>query len=394
MLNFRRSALAVLSLLLVVTSFSLRAAAQDADSPEKEERDIVRKRSEWFYGQRAYPHQHVPSRAYQRALAQLEQKRAAEAAARLRQKKPQTAPSWTSIGPQPIDTPYGASVVSGRVTAIAINPSNTSNIYITGAQGGVWETTNAGSSWTPLTDTQVSLASGSLVLDPTNSSTIYVGTGEENFSGDSYYGEGILKSTDGGNTWTQMCGPFCGPYGQDGYYGGGARIGSLAVDPFNNQILLAAVLSNENGIYRSADGGNTWTQVLSGNPGTAALFDPANSGVAYSALGNSFTGGTFGVYKSTDSGQTWTAINGSGANALSLADAGRIVLAMSPSNTSTLYASIANVDTGDLLGFYQTTNGGSTWTQLISTPDYCTPQCYYDNAVIVSPTNGNVIYAG
>jgi photosystem II stability/assembly factor-like uncharacterized protein len=255
--------------------------------------------------------------------------------------------------------------------------------------------TTAGSSWLPLTDREVSLAIGSIALDPSSSSTIYVGTGEENFSGDSYYGAGILKSTDGGTTWTHICGPFCGPVGQDGYYGGGARIGGLAVNPTNNQVILSAVaLLNKDGVYRSGNGGQTWTQVLSGNPGTAVLFDPNNANTAYAALGNSFSGGTEGVYKSTDGGQTWAADNGSGANVLTLSGAGRIVLAMDPSHTTTLYAGIANLNDGSLLGLFKTTDGGTNWTPLTSTPDYCDPQCSYDHVITVDPANSNVVYAG
>lgn len=393
--NLRRSSSLFVWIALFATLLSFGASAQETAAPEREKRDIVRQRSEWFYGQRAYPHKRVPSGARLRALQQLHKKLAGEAQTRARAgAAAQSNPSWTSIGPQPIDTPYTDTMDSGRVTALAINPGNISQVYAAGAQGGIWKTTNGGTTWAPLTDTQPSLAVGSLTLDPTNSSTIYVGTGEENFSGDSYYGAGILKSTDGGNTWTHICGPFCGPWDQDGYYGGGARIGGLVVDPNNNQVLLAALESNNNGIYRSADGGNTWTQVLSGNCGTAVLFDPVNTGVAYAALGNSFSGYTEGVYKSTDSGQTWTPINGTGANVLPLANAARIVLAMAPSSTTTLFAGIANINDGSLLGFFETTDGGANWVQLTSTPDYCNPQCSYDNVIAVQPTNANVIYAG
>ncbi len=382
----------LLALLLFLAGFALLAVAQ---TQEKEERDRPRQRQEWFYRQRAYPHNYVPAGAHQRALKQLEQKLTAEEATRALSAPAASNPSWTFIGPQPIDTPYTDPVVSGRVTALAIDPGNVNTVYLGGAQGGVWKTTNGGTAWTPMTDTQASTAIGSIALDPSNSSIIYVGTGEENFSGDSYYGAGILKSTDGGNIWTQFCGPFCGPVGQDGPFGGGARIGGLAVHPTNTQILLAAVaLLNKNGVYRSADGGNTWTQVISGNPGNSVIFDPTNGNIAYASLGNSFSGGTESVFKSTDGGQTWTAANGTGANVLALANAGRIVLAMAPSSTATLYAGIANVITGDLLGFFKTTDGGANWTQLTSTPDYCAPQCWYDQVIAVQPTNPNVVFAG
>jgi photosystem II stability/assembly factor-like uncharacterized protein len=328
-------------------------------------------------------------------LKQLEQKLRAEETSRRTLTQPASNPSWTFIGPQPIDTPYSAPIVSGRVTALAIDPGNVNTVYLGAAQGGVWKTTNGGTNWTPLTDTQASTAIGSIVLDPSNSSTIYVGTGEENFSGDSYFGAGILKSTDGGNTWTELCGPFCGPVGQDGYYGGGARIGALAVHPTNSQILLAAVaLLFNDGVYRSTDGGNSWTRVLSGNPADSVLFDPTNGNIAYASLGSSFSGGTEGVFKSTNGGQTWTAANGTGTHVLNLTNAGRVVLAMAPSNSTTLYAGIANVSTGDLLGFYKTTDGGTNWTQLTSTPNYCGSLCSYGNVIAVQPTNSNVVFAG
>ena len=116
--------------------------------------------------------------------------------------------------------------------------------------------------------------------------------------------------------------------------------------------------------------------------------------MAYAALGDSFRGGTKGVYKSTNAGQTWTAINGTGTNVLPLTNAGRIVLAMTPSSTTTLYASIANVNDGSLLGLFKTTDGGANWVQLTSAPHYCDLQCSYDNTIAVQPTNANVIYAG
>lgn len=379
-------------LTLVVGPAQTQRMASSRKLQEREEPDIIRERSEWFYRQRAYPNKRVPAGARLNALRELDLMSGSESALGL---APASNPSWKLIGPKPIKTPYTDPVVSGRISALAVDPGNNSVVYAGAAQGGIWKTTTAGSSWSPLTDRQASLAIGSIALDPTNSNTIYVGTGEENFSGDSYYGAGILKSTNGGTTWIHLCGPFCGPVGQDGFFGGGARIGALAVSPANNQVILAAVaLLSKDGIYRSADGGKTWTRVLSGNPGTGVLFDPINASTAYAALGNSFSGGTEGVFKSTDGGQTWSADNGSGANALPLASAGRIVLVMDPSHTATLYAGIANVNTSSLLGLFKSTDGGTSWTQLASTPDYCTPQCWYDNTIAVDPANSNVIYAG
>ena len=391
----------LLALLLVVVCSRMHAAAQEqsssGSSQEQEQSDLARQREEWFYGQRAYPRKYVPAGAHAKALEQLKQQLAAEAAVRAQTgvRNAGTNPAWSLIGPQPLDTPFTDPVVSGRVTALAVDPRSSNTIYLGAAQGGVWKTIDGGNTWKPLTDTQASLAIGSITLDPSHPDTVYVGTGEENFSGDSYYGAGILKSTDAGTTWTHTCGPFCGPVGKDGFYGGGARIGGIAVHPTIGQILLAGVaLLFKDGVYRSTDGGSTWTQVLPGNPGTSVIFDPSNGNVAYAALGSSFSGGTESVYRSTDAGQTWAPINGTGTSALPLTNAGRIVLAMAPSRTTTLYAGIANVSNGSLLGFFKTTDGGNTWAQLTSAPDYCTPQCWYDNVVAVQPTNPNVIYAG
>jgi photosystem II stability/assembly factor-like uncharacterized protein len=142
------------------------------------------------------------------------------------------------------------------------------------------------------------------------------------------------------------------------------------------------------GVYRSNDGGNSWTQVLSGAPGTSVLFDPTTGDIAYAALYGK------GVYSSRDAGATWTPLNGSAGQALPSANSGRIVLASAASNPTTLYAGIANAVSGGLLGFFVTRDAGTHWTQLTATPDYCDPQCFYDHTIAVDPTNANVVYAG
>src|SRR5207247_6986153 len=180
------------------------------------------------------------------------------------------ASTWSLIGPRPTDA-GSTYVTAGRVNAVAIDPRDNNTVYIGAAEGGVWKTTDGGATWTPLADDQPSLATGAIALDATNPDTVYVGTGEENFAFDSYYGAGILKSTDGGQTWTNLVGPFLR-----------AVIGAIAVHPANGQILLC---TTSTGVWRSADGAATWTRDLSG-VGTSVLFDPSNGDVAYAALGN------------------------------------------------------------------------------------------------------------
>lgn len=317
------------------------------------------------------------------AYKQLEQLRLIEAA-KARPGSKISATDWTLIGPQPTNS--GANASSGRVTALAVDPRNPDVAYAGAAAGGVWKTTNGGANWIPLTDDQPSLAIGSLALDPSNPDVVYVGTGEANQCGPCYYGAGVLKSTDAGATWTHLPGPFL----QQG-------VGSLAVHPTNGQILLAAIATANtpvtimSGIYRSTDGAATWRQVLSGTRGNDVFFDAADPTVAYASV----YGG--GVFRSTDTGATWTPINGTGENALPLQNAGRIGLAQAPSRPQTLFAAIADISTGSssgaLLGLFKTTDGGQNWSRL-QTPNFCGPQCWYNNVLSVSPTNPDIVYTG
>ena len=363
---------------------SAKPSPQATNEREFEKDDAPRRRMEWFYHQRAYPNAKIPAGARLRAMRQLEALRAREAAARGGHAQPAAA-NWTLVGPQPLNGFWG--VNSGRVAAAVVDPTNSNVVYMGAAQGGVWKTTDGGVNWTPLTDTQPSLAVGSIALDPQNHNTVYVGTGEENNSGDSYYGAGILKSTDGGMTWTQISGPF------GGGSNGGARIGGIAVHPSNSPIVLAAVgccnPALTSGVFRSADGGSTWAQTLnvSNNQVYNVIFDPTNGNNVYASVDGN------GVYKSTDAGLTWAADNGSGSTSLPTAGTGRVALAIAPSSTTTLYAAVTNNSTNGIVGLYKTTDGGATWS-VTNAPNYCEGQCWYDNVIAVAPNNPNVVFAG
>ena len=313
---------------------------------------------------------------------------AAERAALTRGKNTSDVGSWQLIGPATMNG-YYEGPNSGRIAAIAVDPTNNQIVYAGAAQGGIWKTTDGGATWKPLTDTQASLAVGSIAIDPQNHLTIYVGTGEDNNSIDSYYGEGILKSTDGGNTWINIPGPFAGGEG------GGARIGGMAVQPNNSSIVLAAAgccATGPSGVYRSADAGQTWAQVLNVNYHNAynVLFDPATPNIAYASIDGS------GVYKSVDGGNTWVAANGSGVAALPLSGSGRVAIAMDPNATTTIWAAVAsayNVN-NNLTGLFRTTDGANTWTNFPNAPAFCGSQCWYDLALAVQPGNSNAIFAG
>ena len=216
----------IITLAVVVFLAPLALSQED----EKEDSAQIRRRIQWFYGQRAYPHKRIPPHARHKALQQLDKmlqsgpslSAAPQTPSSLSSTTSQTSSSLTSTawsatpwhlrGPQPsVPLPEafaGSPTVSGRVTALAVDPTNSSVVYLGSAEGGVWKTSNGGANWSAVTDFQPSLAIGSIAVAPSNPSVIYAGTGEDNFNGDSYYGEGILKSINGGASWTQLPGPF------------------------------------------------------------------------------------------------------------------------------------------------------------------------------------------
>jgi hypothetical protein len=371
---------------LLLAAGVARLGAQPASGPDS----VVVERMKWFYGQRAYPLPHIPRGAYAKARGQLAAKVARDQAmmATPAYAVPDAAllsTPWMQIGPQPINESGRNN--SGRVAALAVDPRNGNVVYLGVSNGGVWKTTDGGAHWVPLTDNQATLATGSIALDPSNPDTIYVGTGEENGALDCYYGDGILKSTDGGATWTLIVGRF------GGGGGGGGRIGGIAVCPTNSQLVLASTgysAPGGNGVYRSTDAGLTWTNVFGGNGGQArdVMFDPTNGNVAYVAVDGS------GIYKSSDSGLTWNLANGTGTNQLPLTNMGRVDFAMARSNTSILYAAVIDSATAGLLGFYKTTDGGQNWIHLPNTPEYCGGQGWYNNAIGVDPIDPNVVCVG
>jgi uncharacterized repeat protein (TIGR01451 family) len=370
---------------------ALAATPVVGQTQSKNKLDLVRRRSQWFFQQRAYPSGKIPPGARVRALHELDTMLQAETATAAT-----SSTTWAQIGPRPASTIWDASSVggnSGRVTALAVDPRNSSVVYLGAANGGVWKTTNGGLKWTPLTDKQPSLSIGSITLDPTNPNTIYVGTGEENFNGDGYGGAGILKSTDSGAHWSQIAGPFV--FNTNG----GSHIGSLAISPGNNQLILAAVLSFGGtipwggAVMCSADGGSTWTAVLSGIA-TAVVFDPISPTTAYAALGSAYGDTYNGVYKSGDSGQTWNRISGTGSNVIPTSGLGRIGLALAPSSPSTLYAGIAQPigsPLSGIVGVFKTTDGGTNWIRVSDPPSCCT---WYEGGIAVNPQNAGTVVTG
>jgi streptogramin lyase len=295
------------------------------------------------------------------------------------------ASTWTSLGPAPILT--GWSPFAGRIAAVAADPTRANVLYVAAASGGVWKTTDGGVNWLPLTDAQATLWMGSVALAPSNPSIVYAGTGEADTG---TYGRGLLKSTDGGATWTLLT----GNPGQNEF--DLRMIGRVLIDPADANVVYIAVVGggSHDGIWKSTDGGATWTNTTAGidanHSWTDLVMDPGNSQVLYAALGDSGSA-VNGVYKTTDGGATWApAGNFPHGNA----SVGRITLAIAPTPAQTLFAAATNSADGSLFEMLRSTDGGNTWQALSGVPNYLGAQGWYDTALAVDPSNPAMVYAG
>ena len=408
------------------------ATESDKDSP-----DQIRKRDEWFYKQRSSVKGHIPAGARFKAFQHMQRMMEVEGklvrqsdgnyAAAIPQAGSVVGGAWSSLGPKPTSGGF-FTPVSGRVVAIAVDPSDSTGdtVLIGGAQGGIWRSTDGGNAWIPTGDSNPSLAMGSIAFAPSacnpapGSCTVYAGTGEQASIGfDVYYGSGVLKSTDHGQTWTQTCVtpsstcPFLGPFTNTLNFGffndGGARISYIAVNPSNpNLVLVGAQIprvggtasETAGGIYCSSDGGTTWTSLLIGEAGSFVGF--ASPAVAYAALGRPLGTATGaptpnGIYRSANanasscSGITFNLVTPPTTQSM-----GRIDLGIAPdAAANTVYASIANATTNSTtnLGVFVTTNGGTSWIQTTA-PDICRQQCWYDNVIKVDPNNKDTVFIG
>ncbi|HEY3001655.1 MAG TPA: exo-alpha-sialidase, partial [Kribbellaceae bacterium] len=308
----------------------------------------------WFAAQRTFPFRTLD---IGRSLSAGR----AEAKALAARRGSRLQAGWQNLGPGNI---------GGRVTDLAVDPAQADTVYAAAATGGVWKSTDAGRTfsraWAPTDPHSI----GALTITP--GGVLFAGTGEANPGGGSvtFPGNGIYRSADGGNTWTQS-----GLAGTD-------RIGRLAADPLNtNRVFAAAagslfVPGGSRGLYRTNDGGVSWQRVLAGANGTTGAvdvaIDPRDPNRVYATMwdhrraptGREYGGVGSGVYRSLDGGTTWTRLGG-GLPAAS-SDLGRMGIAVSRSDPNRLYA-IAADTSGDFSGFWTSTNGGDGWTRITNT---------------------------
>lgn len=295
---------------------------------------------------------------------------------------------WRAIGP---------ANMGGRIADFAVNEKDPYTMFVAVATGGVLRTTNNGTTWEPVFDKQPVASTGSVAISQTNPRVVWVGTGEGNSRNSSSWGNGIYKSTDGGDSWTNMGLPDSGD------------IPKVAIDPKNDDVVYAAVLGHlwgankERGIYKTADGGKTWTPSLQIDENTGAidvLVDPSNSQNVYAALWArrrypwGFTNGSAesGIYKSSDAGKTWKKMSDGLPERV-----GRIGLDLYRKNPKTLFAVVESDlgGGGDLEtirsragGVFRTDDGGLHWKRVSN----ITPRGFYFGKVRVDPQNDQRLY--
>lgn len=265
----------------------------------------------------------------------------------------------------------GPGNVGGRTRAILVHPDS-STVWIAGAVGGgIWKTENSGQSWRSVSDDLPILSVTALALCDSQPNVMYAGTGEGFYNFDAIIGDGLFKSTNHGESWQQLSSTAGEPNFK--------YVNRIIVHPTSPDSLLVA--TNE-GIYRSVDGGDSWNQVY--NPSGRVqhiIANPKNFQTQYAGINGE------GVVKSLDGGATWSSVgsfNGSFA---------RIELAIAPSDTAVLYATVAT-SSGSLAGFYRSSDAGENWSYLGNSPNWLGGQGWYDNTLVVSPHNPNEIIVG
>ena len=283
----------------------------------------------------------------------------------------------------------GPAIASGRISDLIVHPERKQEWIATAASGGVWKTTNSGITWEPIFEGQGSYSIGCITRDPNNPQVLWLGTGENNSQRSVAYGDGVYKSVDGGKSWTNV--------GLEE----SEHIGRIVVDPRDSNVVYVAAqgplwrAGGDRGLYKTTDGGDTWTQVLdvSENTGVNEVWlNPHNPDVliasSYQRRRRTWTlingGPESAIYRSTDAGETWDEIT----SGLPEADMGKIGLAVSPVDPDVVYAIVESID--DEGGVFRSADGGLNWDKR---SDYVSGSPQYYNELIPDPVDPDVVYS-
>lgn len=304
-------------------------------------------------------------------------------------------PSWRPLGPaglfinqESFGGVYGGELKSGRVNSIAYHPTDSRTMYI-GSQGGVWKTINGGTTWAPITDLQCTPSIGAVVVDPVNPNNLYVATGDGR--GFVQAGCGVLRSTDGGNTWTP---PATGAL--QGQFTFHMALDRRTAGSVNSTTVVAAT---NRGVYTSTNSAQSWSQRIIGFA-TSVIADATRDGLFYASVvqGNSNPRTT--VWRSADGGLTWNALPSPLASGATFA---RIELASSPAAPDQIFALAGNLETRAFIGLYRWDDAQQRWVQLAvqglvtsgdAYPATFGEQSEYDLLLGVDPRNANRIWIG
>lgn len=284
-----------------------------------------------------------------------------------------TTANWTPLGPFGSPTNGDA----GRLQCVRFHPAGTNTIYVGTAAGGLWKSTDNGSSWTTNTDQLASLGIADIAINPVNTNIMYIATGDID-AGDTY-ATGILKSTDGGATWNAT--------GLAWTTSQLRRIGRLLINPLNPNTLIAATSV---GMYRSLNGGTTWNMTIAGNFKDAE-YKPGDTTVVYA-------GGGGNLYKSINGGTSYTSVSLGSVNSLN-----RTSIAVTPADPNYVYVLGSKASDNSFGGLFRSTNSAGTFSTMSTSPNIfgwstngsdAGGQGWYDIAIGASPTNANEITVG